>query len=196
MTERTQPIRPPRQAGGALTTAAEREFVIFHHRTAPILRRKAARLAAGDGMLGEDLVQEAYLRAIMRWTDVRQLAESRQLGWVSVALANVFGDVLRKRARSPQLESLAGDSAEVSDLPTTVLMRLHYQRTLRVAVTELNGRQREIFVLRLLGWQGGEIAAMLGISLVTVRWNMSKAWKQLNDSPTIAQTRALLIEEG
>jgi RNA polymerase sigma factor (sigma-70 family) len=189
MIDRTQ----PRQAGAALTTAEEREFVIFHRRTAPILYRKAARLAAAEG---EDLVQEVYLRAIARWADIRQLAESRQLGWVSVALANVFGDVLRKRTRSPRLETLASDSAELVDLPKTVLMRLHYQRTMRTAVTELNGRQREIFVLRLLGWQSNEIAAMLGISLVTVRWNMSKAWKHLNDSPAIAQTRALLIEEG
>lgn len=192
MTERTQ----PRQAGAALTAAEEREFVIFHGRTAPILHRKAARLAAGDGMLGEDLVQEVYLRAIGRWADIRQLAESRQLGWVSVALANVFGDVLRKRTRSPRLETLEGDTAEVSDLPRTVLMRLYYQHTMRAAVTELAGRQREVFVLRLLGWQGTEIAAMLGISLVTVRWNMSRAWRLLNDSPTIAQTRAVLIEEG
>lgn len=170
--------------------------MIFHARTAPILCRKAARLAAGDRMLGEDLAQETYLRAIRRWADVRQLDESRQLGWASVTLANVFGDLLRKRARSPLLDSLEDGGAELADLSTTVLMRMHYQRTLRVAVTELTGRQQEIFVLRLLGWPGADIATMLGISLVTVRWNMSKAWKRLNEFPAIAQTRALLIEEG
>jgi RNA polymerase sigma factor (sigma-70 family) len=188
MTDRTQASQ-----AAALTTAEEREFVVFHRRTAPVLHRKAARLAAGDG---EDLVQEVYLRAIARWRDIRELAESRQLGWASVALANVFGETLRKRARSPRLEVLETDRAAAGDLPRTVLMRLHYQHTMRAAVTELSGRQREIFVLRLLGWQGGEIAAMLGISQVTVRWNMSKAWKRLNDSPAIARTRALLIEEG
>jgi RNA polymerase sigma-70 factor (ECF subfamily) len=196
MTERVRPTYTPREANGALTTGEEHEFVIFHERTAPILRRKAARLAADDRMLSEDLVQETYLRAIRRWADVRQLDESRQLGWVTVALTNVFGDVLRKRARSPLVESLEDGGAELTDLPTTVLMRMHYRRTLQLALTELDGRQREIFVLRLLGWQGADIARMLGISPVTVRWNMSKAWKRLNELPTIAQTRALLVEEG
>jgi RNA polymerase sigma-70 factor (ECF subfamily) len=195
----TEHVRQAGPAGGrpaALTREQGHEFVDFHSRTRTILYRKAARLAAGDRMLSEDLVQETYLRALRRWAQVRQLPPDRQLGWANVALAHVFGDVLRHRARSPRLEPLEEEAAASTDVPTAVLMNLLYQRTLRVAMAELSGRQREVFVLRLLGWDGGEIARMLGISAVTVRWNLSKAWQRLNAIPAIGQTRALLQEEG
>jgi RNA polymerase sigma factor (sigma-70 family) len=196
MTEQSRRADPAGGRPAALTPEEAAEFIGFHSRTRTILYRMAARLAAGDRTLNEDLVQETYLRVLRRWAEVRQLSPDRQLGWGSVALANIFGDLLRQRARSPRLQPLEDETAAAVDVPTAVVMRLHYQRTLRVAVDELVGRQREVFVLRLLGWDSGEIARMLGISAVTVRWNLSKAWQRLNGIPAIDQTRALLREEG
>jgi RNA polymerase sigma-70 factor (sigma-E family) len=104
---------------------------------------RALGLAFGDRQTAEDTAQEAFARALRRWSSVRGM--ERPVGWVYVVAMNVGRRAAARRQRDARSESEAMPPAPV-DATGTVVTRL----ALRDALALLPPRQREVVVLRYL----------------------------------------------
>ena len=185
-----------RSSGGRLTHEDRREFEAFYRASAEALGRRARRLAGRDTQLAEELVQETYLRAARRWSDLAVYDPSRRLGWVMVTLTHVFGDILRTRSRTPDPAELVDDYPAVDDPAVTGEMRIYYQLTVRAAVRVLKEPQLAVFLLTLSGWNSEEISSLLGIPSPTVRWRLRRALDRIRREPDIAAIGASLAGTG
>jgi RNA polymerase sigma-70 factor (ECF subfamily) len=140
----------------------------------------------GDPQLAEDVVQEALVRAYVGLTGFRGRAPFRT--WVFRIVHNVAMDALRQLGRQHQEtsweEAASGEAgeegeprlAEVAPGPEeTVLAALGREEILR-AVAALPPEQRTVVVLRdVQGLSYGEIAAVTGQSLGTVKSRLHRA---------------------
>jgi RNA polymerase sigma-70 factor (ECF subfamily) len=185
-----------RSSGGRLTDEDRREFETFYRASAEALARRARRLAGRDTPLAEELVQETYLRAARRWSDLALYEPSRRLGWVMVTLTNVFGDALRARSRAPDPAELVDEHPAADDPAVTGEMRVYYQLTVRAAVRVLKEPQLVVFLLTLSGWKSEEIASLLGIPSPTARWRLRRALDRIRKEPDIAAIGASLAGTG
>jgi RNA polymerase sigma factor (sigma-70 family) len=105
---------------------------------APVVR--GLTLALGDRARAEDAAQEAFARAVRKWSKVRVM--ERPVGWVYVVAMNVARRSARRRAREAELFEPA--RATPVDMTGAVSTRL----ALREAVEALPRRQREAIALR------------------------------------------------
>lgn len=156
------------------TTAFE-TLVRRHYRGAYAV----ALALTGNGMDAEDVVQDAFVRALEKLDDCRE--PSRFSGWLLQIVRNRahnVRDYQRLREGTP-LDEISATGAERSD-------REAEQRELRDrlerALATLTDAQREIVLLHdLEGWKHREIAAQLGISEVMSRQHLFVARKALRE---------------
>lgn len=120
----------------------------------------------GDHAVGEELAQEALIRAYLRWPRVSQL--DSPLGWTVHVGTNLARSTLRRRAverRAPRREAppaAAGDAATVV--------------AVRDALGRLRIEDREVVVLRwYVGLTSDEIGALLGVGGSAVRHRTRRA---------------------
>src|ERR1700680_4726793 len=115
-------------------------------------------LALGDRELAEDAAQEAFARALARWSRVSGM--DRPDGWVYVTAMNVARRD-RRRAQGPRSCTEVELSAALSDgVATRVLVR--------DLVLTLSPRQRQAVVLRYTaGLSVQEVADAMGCALGT-----------------------------
>jgi RNA polymerase sigma-70 factor (sigma-E family) len=146
-----------------------REYVL---RRRPELLRTATLLAAGDGHLGEDLVQIALTKLYVAWPRVR--ADTRD-AYLHRTLVHALIDDRRHRARRPEspTDTLPDRaSPEVpDDLPA---------QPVRDALAALPARMRAAVVLR--HWMDLDVdatAAALGCSPGTVKSQASRGLAKL-----------------
>lgn len=131
--------------------------------------RRALILAFGSAELAEDAVQEAFIRACVRWSRVR--AMTRPQAWVYVTAVNVARDELRRtqRRRSAEGTSAEAEARDVADVVTTG-MDVHN------ALASLAPRQRMAIVLRYLAdLTYEEIARAMGCSVGAVKSTLHTA---------------------
>ena len=123
---------------------------------------RAVRLFGGDPELAEDVTQEAFTRAFVRWRRLQQ--QTWAGGWVMRTALNLCRAALKKRTR---------DFPAVTDAPSPGSSeRIDIVRALR----RLPPRQREIAVLYYWGdLSTGAIAEVTGISEGTVRAHLAHA---------------------
>ena len=140
-------------------------FDIHHQR----LFRLARRLSRGPED-AQDLVQETFLRAARSPASIPS-GHSSEEAWLVRVLINICRDrwrwaaVRQKTADGADVESIGGAS------PESALMA---RAMVREALQRLAPRRRAILVLYELEGTGiREIAALLGVSAVTVRWHLS-----------------------
>jgi RNA polymerase sigma-70 factor (ECF subfamily) len=100
----------------------------------------ALAMATGDRTASEEAVQEAFARALRRWSKVRDM--DRPVGWIYVVAMNVVRRGARRRARDEQVI----DVPIAHDATAAVATRV----ALRQAIVTLPIRQREAIVLRYL----------------------------------------------
>jgi RNA polymerase sigma-70 factor, ECF subfamily len=130
--------------------------------------RTAGRLVGRD--LAEDVASEAVIRALVRWSKVSGHAHA----WVTRVATNLAIDLLRKQGRSAP-ESTASSS---SSFEGDTVQRLDIVRSLRL----LPRRQRQVVVLHYLGgFTDGEVSAVLGLSVPTVKTHLGRALSALRD---------------
>jgi RNA polymerase sigma-70 factor (ECF subfamily) len=140
-----------------------------------------ARWLTRDDHGAEDVVQEAYLRALKSFggfhgTDGR--------AWLLAIVRNIYYTWLQqKRARGPATafdEAIHGIDTEALN-PQTLLLRKEDRQSVQQAVDELPEELREVVVLRELeGLSYKEIAAVAEIPLGTVMSRLARARERLH----------------
>jgi RNA polymerase sigma-70 factor (ECF subfamily) len=140
----------------------------------------AAERLLGDRADAEDLVQDAFLRALDR---LPLLDPGRPFGpWFFTLLRNLGINQLRaKRVRHTEPELL--DAASMDARPDEEMERAEVRERFDAALAALTPRQREIVMLfEVEGWKGAEIAEHLGLTPENVRWHLHQAKKSLRVS--------------
>jgi RNA polymerase sigma-70 factor (ECF subfamily) len=137
----------------------------------------AAERLLGDRSDAEDLVQDAFLRAMDR---LPLLDPNRPFGpWFFTLLRNLGINQLRARkVRHTEPEPL--DAASSDPLPDEAMVNTEVRTRFDAALAALTPRQREIVMLfEVEGWKGVEIAEHLGLTPENVRWHLHQAKKSL-----------------
>jgi RNA polymerase sigma-70 factor (ECF subfamily) len=143
-----------------------------HHRR---LYRLARRLVptAEDA---RDLVQDTFVRIAQSATTVPDGAQSEE-AWLVRVLVNLCRDRWRMRARRAKLDHHRPPVAQATPDPEAALVA--HQIVWR-ALDAIAPRRRAVIVLHELEGAGiAEIARLLGISPVTVRWHLSRGRREL-----------------
>ena len=142
------------------------------HRLYRLARRLAATADDAD-----DLVQETFLRAAKSLSSV-PAGPTKEEAWLVRVLVNIRRDEWRRS--SVRKRSLAildpGEIADDSNLESA----LHARRAVWTALDRLHPRRRAIVVMaELEGMSPSAIAALLGVSPMTVRWHLSMGRRDL-----------------
>ena len=164
-------------AGLSLTrleeNAADRLARLFdaHHGR---LYRLARRLSA-DSEEARDLVQETFLRAARRPASLPG-GEPGGEAWLVRVLVNLCRDRFRRQAVRDHGRPLLPQAPAPPDPEASAVARA----TVTAALAGLPARRRAVVVLaELEGLSPAEIARLLGVAQVTVRWHLSAGRKQL-----------------
>lgn len=141
------------------------EFVAFYEASRDVCLRAVAASVA-DRQLAEDLVAEAFARALTSWRDVSRHPAPR--AWVVRTALNARVSWWRKRRREIPL---ADHDVATADPPGDRL-----DTTVIAALRRLPARQREVITLRaLLDLDTETTAKVLGVAPGTVMTHMSRA---------------------
>jgi RNA polymerase sigma-70 factor, ECF subfamily len=137
---------------------------------------RLARRLASDREEARDLVQEAFLRAARR---PGSIPEGDQPGeaWLVRTLINLCRDRHRRvSVRSRAHASLAAAEGDRDQLESAVVARA----TVQAALGRLSPRRRAVVVLHEIeGVTVREVARLLGVAEVTVRWHLLSARREL-----------------
>lgn len=136
---------------------------------------RLARWMSGGRDAARDLVQETFLRAA-RAVDSVPSGESAEASWLVRVLVNICRDEWRRLARSRRWQGSAPPTGE-SPHPEAAFIA---HTTIWRAMWRLAPRRRAVLVMYELEGVGiPEIARLLGISAVTVRWHLSRGRREL-----------------
>lgn len=145
-----------------------------HHQR---LYRLARRLAATSDE-ARDLVQDTFLR-IARSPHLVPPAVSSDEAWLVRVMVNVARDGWRRRATHRRFVE-RGEDGTTRPTASDTEARLIARRTVWWALEQLPPRRRAAIVLyELEGQAMGDIARLLGISAITVRWHLSRGRREL-----------------
>jgi RNA polymerase sigma-70 factor (ECF subfamily) len=164
-------------------TATDRIAGLFdaHHER---LFRLARRLSP-DREEARDLVQEAFLRAARRPAAVPQGAQPEE-AWLVRTLINLCRDRHRRHGVRSRGDSTLRQ-AEREAIPSHPEDAAVARATVQAALARLSPRRRAAIVLHELeGVPVREVARLLGVAEVTVRWHLLAARRDL---------ASLLLEE-
>lgn len=156
-----------------------RAFDLLMRRYLPRARVVARRLMQ-DPDDADDLVQDAFLRALDR---IASFDVGRAFGpWFNRLLVNTGIDLRRKqtvrRTEAHDPETFAGRSSPVLDAE-----RAELRQSLGEALEKLPDRQRLVVTLfEIDGYSTEEVASMLSVSQVTVRWHLHQARRTLREA--------------
>ena len=154
-------------------------FDLLMRRYLPRARVVARRLMQ-DPDDADDLVQDAFLRALDR---IASFDVGRAFGpWFNRLLVNTGIDLRRRRAvrrtAAHDPETFAGKSSPAQDVE-----RAELQQSLGEALEKLPDRQRLVVTLfEIDGHSTEEVAGMLSVSQVTVRWHLHQARRALREA--------------
>lgn len=149
-------------------------FDTFYRRTRDACYR-ALIIAVGDPLEAEDLLSDAYLRALTRWTRVCQ--HPRPQAWVLRTALNLQRDRWRRLRRFARLPSQRQRPSPPPDLPV--------EPRLLAALTALPIQQRHVVALRVLAdLDTASTASVLGVSAGTVTTHLHRALTTLRNSLT------------
>ncbi|TDI46920.1 MAG: sigma-70 family RNA polymerase sigma factor [Acidobacteria bacterium] len=136
---------------------------------------RLARRLVGDADTARDMVQEVFLRAA-RHPGRLPGDDAGGEAWLVRAMVNLCRDRWRReKIRQRPMEPLP-QAAATPDPEAAAVARA----TIGAALAVLSPRRRAVIVLHHLEERDtAEIAALLGIRQVTVRWHLAGARKQL-----------------
>jgi RNA polymerase sigma factor (sigma-70 family) len=158
-------------------TATERLARLFdrHQRRLFLL---AVRLAS-DREEARDLVQETFLRAARSPREVPG-GDSSGEAWLVRTLVNLCRDRWRRVAVRARGRDALRSAAEPAAPPEAAEEAAVARATVQAALTRLSPRRRAVIVLHELEGQAvREVARLLGVAEVTVRWHLLAARREL-----------------
>jgi RNA polymerase sigma-70 factor (ECF subfamily) len=156
-------------AARVLEDGDEAAFRVLYRRHTPAVYQFALRLVGGSEADAEDVVQDAWLRAVRSLGGFRWKASFRT--WITGIALNRAREIHRKRSRSPEHE--AHDGAPSPAVPAA----LHAERMdLERAITALPDGYRTVLVLHdVEGFTHQEIGERLEITTGTSRSQLHHA---------------------
>ncbi len=118
-------------------------------------------LICGDVTRASEAVDEAFVRALVRWPRVREM--ERPGGWITIVARNALRELQRSERRRTRRETLTA-------APVAGGVESHeHAVAVRDAVNRLPRRQREVVALHYLtGLTEREVALVLGVAPGTV----------------------------
>lgn len=150
-------------------------FAAFYERYRPEVF-PAVAVTVGDHQLAVEAVDEAFVRAAERWSQVSEM--ERPGGWIYRVAVNWATSWRRKWSRRPTLPARELDRSHDDDLTGMTLLE------------ELAGLplpQRQMLVLRfVLGYSVPETAAALGVAPGTVKSGVHRARRQLQSDTEVS----------
>lgn len=160
-----------------------RDFVAA--RWQPLLR--TAWSLTGDWALAEDLVQTALAKTWPRWTSIRRSDDPDV--YVRRVLVTTYATWWRRKWRgelpTEQLPEPGSELPRADSAEETVL-----RHTLQQALATLPRRQRAVVVLRYVeDFSEADTAALLGVTVGTVKSQAAKALTKLRGSELLAGVR-------
>jgi RNA polymerase sigma-70 factor, ECF subfamily len=149
---------------------ADESFVAFYKASHTRLLKQVYAITTDLGE-AEDVLQEAFTRAAMRWSTIRTYASPE--AWVRRVAFNLALQSLRRVRRHARALLRLGPPPPVPPLSTDSLQ-------VHEALRELPVRQRQVVVLYyLVDLPVDQVAAELGIPPGTVKTRLMRARKQL-----------------
>ena len=161
--EDARPVRQPAELGPLFDRCHRRLYAL-------------ARRMTHDPEDARDLVQEAFLRAARRIDALPRVAAEAE-AWLVRVLVNLCKDRQRRlTVRKRHAGEVARPQATTTDAEAPCVARA----TVRAALATLPPRRRACLVLHELEQLSvREVAELLGLKPVTVRWHLSAARRQL-----------------
>ena len=152
-----------------------------------------ARSLCHDPALAEDLVQEAYRRALASLNWPAPLTEDSSRAWLFTILRNHWHNELRQRSRWASTAAPVDPADAGPESLDVHLTRKLLQSEVRHAIDMLQETHREVILLRdIEGLSYAEIAQVLDCPAGTVMSRLSRARQSLRSilaTKPIAQTQ-------
>lgn len=158
-----------------------RAFGVLYERHTPSMYGLALRLAAGERSAAEDVVHDAWIRAVERLD--RFEGRSALRSWLCGFVVLGWKELWRRRGRDPTTRPhsspVAGGLASADARLDSTPERVDLERALR----RLADGYREVLVLHdVQGFTHREIAGMLDIDVGTSKSQLSRARRALRRS--------------
>lgn len=137
---------------------------------------KLARRLTADREEARDLVQEAFLRAARRPGAIPK-GNSPEEAWLVTTLVNLCRDRFRRLGVRDRARHRLAHADESASRPEDALVA---RTTVQAALGRLAARRRAVVVLHEIeGVPARQIARLLGVSEITVRWHLLAARREL-----------------
>ena len=135
------------------------------------------RSMTGDRTLAEELVQEAFMRALLHEEELTGLNPQQRRAWMYRTVKNLFFDHRRREKRQAALEEAAESAPEILSIDPGFSEREWMQLLARLPETE-----RVLIVMRYLqGYNSTQIGQILELPPGTVRTKLASARKHLKE---------------
>ena len=144
------------------------------------LLRGLARKLCGNSSDADDLVHDAYERALRAWG--RYVDRGNLRAWLAAILHNVFIDRCRKVKRTPRSEHIDQLELAASEPAAPPRWAQVSNDSVAEALAELGPDFRRVYDLHALGRSYDEIAAELGIARATVGTRLIRARRRLKEA--------------
>ncbi len=130
----------------------------------------------------DEILQEAFLRLLRFNAAGNAIAEPRN--WLIRVCHNIRRDDARRENRRPgatqqEVSNQALREADLNPDPERVALENERLELVRIAMTQLNARQREFLLLRAEGMKLREIAEMYGVTVQSVAESCGRAMEKL-----------------
>jgi RNA polymerase sigma-70 factor (ECF subfamily) len=137
---------------------------------------RLARRLSPNAEDAHDLVQDTFVRAASSLSSIP--AGSQEYAWLLRVLINLRRDQWRKASVRARSAALVGPATHAT--PATAESALIAKRAVWSALDALAPRRRAIVVMcEIDGMSPGDIAPLLGLAVITVRWHLSMARREL-----------------
>jgi RNA polymerase sigma-70 factor (ECF subfamily) len=139
---------------------------------------RVAMRSTGDASLAEDVAQEAFIKVYRGLPAYRP--DKPFVHWLHRVVANTVTDELRRRRPIQSLDDLDQPPASEEQGPPEVADHHAVQEAVRLAISELPPRYRDIIMLQVFHEMTyAEIARRLRLPLGTVMWRVNMAKRLL-----------------
>jgi RNA polymerase sigma-70 factor (ECF subfamily) len=139
---------------------------------------RVAMRSTGDASLAEDVAQEAFIKVYRGLPAYRP--DKPFVHWLHRVVANTVTDELRRRRPVDSLDDMNQPPASAEQGPQEVADHHAVQEAVRLAISELPPRYRDIILLQVFHEMTyAEIARRLRLPLGTVMWRMNMAKRLL-----------------